>query len=178
MAHATLNGISMTSSNPIAVIANRDHPDAQILLTTAARQWRTAGHAVVGLVAADDTSGGPCSAGHLYDIASGKQYSIQLEQTPPGTSCHLDNGGVADAGAAIPAQIDTADVVILSKFGKLESQQQGLWPAFAAAMAAGKPVLTTVSDKHEGAFKAFAPTAVWLDAAQPAIEQWWHSLQA
>ncbi|MBN9068289.1 MAG: DUF2478 domain-containing protein [Rhizobiales bacterium] len=50
--------------------------------------------------------------------------------------------------------------------------RMGLWPAFLAAIATGKPLLTTVSPKHFEAWKAFAPAACWLDANVLAIEQW------
>lgn len=47
--------------------------------------------------------------------------------------------------------------------------------AFEAAMAAGKPVLTTVSDKHRDAWHGFAPDAVFLPANELAIQSWWHA---
>lgn len=72
-------------------------------------------------------------------------------------------------------RIASADIVVLSKFGKMEATGQGLWPAFAAAKAAGKPLLTTISRRHVEAWTAFAPAAVWLDAAVPSIERWWQA---
>src|SRR3546814_16746566 len=73
------------------------------------------------------------------------------------------------------AQIAAADVVVVSKFGKLEAMRQGLWPAFAAAVAIGKPLLTTVSHRHVGAWTAFAPAAAWLGPEPPSIAPWWHA---
>jgi nucleoside-triphosphatase THEP1 len=150
----------------MAVIANR-------LLSRMAAEWQRAGVGVVGVLAEDNDTEGTCSAGFLRDIASGKAYSIQLDASPAGTSCHLDAAGVEDASAALLDQIASADIVILSKFGKLEAMHKGLWPALSAALAAGKPLLTTVSPRHAATLKAIVPEALWLEADDRAVEHWW-----
>ena len=96
-----------------------------------------------------------------------------LEAPPAGTSCHLEATGVEGACAAVLGQITDSDAVVLSKFGKLEAAGGGLAPAFAAAIAAGKPVLTTVSDLHRAAFQGLAPEALRLPADAAAIRGWW-----
>src|SRR5690625_5065446 len=113
----------------IAMIANREGLDAQALHASAAEEWQKAGARVAGVVAEEDHDG-PCSAGFLCDIASGRKYSIQLPQPPAGTVCHLDSEGVAQASAALLGQIADADVMVLAKFGKLEEMERGLWHAF------------------------------------------------
>ncbi len=75
-------------------------------------------------------------------------------------------------------QIPDSDVVVLSKFGKLEAAGGGLAPAFAAAIAAGKPVLTTVSELHRDAWQRLAPDAVRLPADPAAIRDWWADIAA
>jgi len=81
-----------------------------------------------------------------------------------------------DAGTGLLAQIPDADIVIFSKFGKLEAAQKGLWAALSAAIAAGKPILTTVSARHIDAWKSFAPAATWLDGDQAALDAWWRTV--
>ncbi len=75
-------------------------------------------------------------------------------------------------------QLSASEVDVLSKFGKLEAARQGLAPVFEAALAAGKPVLTTVSEKHRDAWRAFAPDAAALAADGAAIGSWWRAQQA
>ena len=162
----------MTGSSSIAVIANRDGQDNQALLSWAAADWRAAGTHVVGVLAENNSAGGVCSANFMRDIASGRRFSIHLDAPPAGTDCHLDSAGMEEACAALLGQIPQADVVVFSKFGKLEAMGQGLWAAFAAAAAAGKPMLTTVSAKHVDAWTRFAPEALWLNADRPSIERW------
>jgi hypothetical protein len=119
--------------------------------------------------------GRTCSAGILRDIVSGQPYPIYLETAPSHTSCHLDAAGVESACAEILDQVSMSDLVVLSKFGKLEAMGLGLANAFAAAIAAGKPVLTTVSDRHREAWAAFAPDAIYLIADEAALQAWWRA---
>ena len=157
----------------IAVIANHEGLDSQALLSNVAAEWRASGIKVVGVLAQNNEVEGECSAGFVRDIASGRLFSIHLDAPPPGKTCHLDAVGMEDAGAGLLAQIPAADVVVFSKFGKLEAMRGGLWPAFAAAVRAGKPLLTTVSSKHLEAWRGFAPEAVWLEGTRSAVERWW-----
>ena len=74
-------------------------------------------------------------------------------------------------------RVAQSDLVVLSKFGKLEAAGGGLFPVFASARALGRPVLTTVSERHRAAFEAFAPDAVPLAAEVEAASAWCRSVQ-
>lgn len=161
----------------IAVIANHEGLDSQALLSKVAAEWRASGVKVVGVLAENNEVAGECSAGFVRDIASGRLFSVHLDAPPPGKTCHLDALGMEDAGSGLLAQIPATDVVVFSKFGKLEATQGGLWPAFTAAVRAGKPLLTTVSSKHLEAWRGFAPGAVWLEGTRSAVEDWWRTFR-
>lgn len=160
--------------NRIAAVVRTDDENAQALIGATVAEWRAAGAKVVGVIA--EPHGLPdrtCRAGTLRDIASDRPYRMYLETAPSHTSCHLDAEGVAEACQGILEQIAASDLVVLSKFGKLEAAAGGLAPAFEAAMTAGKPVLTTVSEKHRDAWRAFAPEASDLAADPVALRAWW-----
>lgn len=160
--------------NRIATLGGADGPTLQALLAASVAEWKAAGLRIAAIIAeAHNLPDRTCSAGFLRDVASGQAYSMFLEAPPSGTSCHLDATGVDDACAAILGQILDSDVVVLSKFGKLEAAGGGLAPAFTAAFAAGKPVLTTVSDLHRDAWHRLAPDAIRLPADMTAIRDWW-----
>jgi nucleoside-triphosphatase THEP1 len=74
-------------------------------------------------------------------------------------------------------QLKDSDVIVLSKFGKLEAMHQGLASVFDAAVAAGKPVLTTVSEKQRDAWRTYAPDAATLPPDAHALQAWWQSVQ-
>jgi hypothetical protein len=157
-----------------AAIEGASSAAAQALLHAAVARWRGAGLRVVGLV--EEAHGLPertCSAGFLRDIASGRRYAIYLATPPRETSCHIDAAGAQRAGAAVIPQVPASDLVVLSKFGKLEAAGGGLRPAFEAAVAAGKPVVTAVSSLHRAAWRTFAPEAAALPATLVALEDWW-----
>ncbi len=165
-----------TGSSQVAVVQSTDGDNIQRLFAAVAADCRSAGMRVAGVIA--EAHGLPdrtCSAGILRDIASGAQYPIYLAIAPTGTSCHLDARGVEAACASVLGQVQGSDLVVLSKFGKLEAMHEGLFPAFEAAIAAGKPVLTTVSSKHREVWQAFAPDPVLIDADQAALTEWWRA---
>jgi hypothetical protein len=162
------------TARPTAAIEEASSAIAQALLADLAARLRGSGIRVVGLVAeAHGLPGRTCTAGFLRDLASGTRHSIYLDEPLHGTSCHIDAAGAGNAAAALIAQIPASDLVVLSKFGKLEAAGGGLMPAFAAAIAAGKPVLTTVSPPHRAAWRAFAPGAAALPATARALADWW-----
>jgi nucleoside-triphosphatase THEP1 len=160
----------------IAAILGRDSTAAQSLLAALVARWQAAGTKVVGVI--DEGHGIPdrtCRAGTLRDIVSGKRFPIFFETAPSDTSCLIDVPGVEAAAEALLPQISASDLVVLSKFGKVEATGRGLSAVFEAAIASEKPVLTAVSQKHRDAWQAFAPGATVLAPDEAAIEAWWRS---
>jgi len=163
----------MADPNRIATVEGADSATVQRLFSEAIARWRAAGVRVAGVI--EEThglEGRICTAGVLRDIASGEPHSIFLETPPVGKTCHVDARGAETAGAGIVDQINACDVVVLSKFGKLEAGDGGLIGAFRAAADAGKPILTTVAEKHRAAWQTFAPNAAVLSPDGTAIDAW------
>jgi len=163
----------MAPSDLIATVEGTDSATVQRLFCEAIARWRAGGLRVAGVV--EEThglEGRICTAGVLRDIVSGEPHSIFLEAPPAGKTCHVDAKGAETAGAGIAGQINTCDLVVLSKFGKLEAADGGLIGAFRAAAKAGKPILTTVAEKHRAAWRKFAPDAAVLPPEGRAIDAW------
>lgn len=161
----------------VAAVVGADSETIRLLLAAAVEGRRASGARVVGLLA--ESHGIPdrsCGAGILRDIVSGKPFPMYFETPPQGTSCHLDPSGLETAGGALLDQIAASDLVVLSKFGKLEAMGGGLVAAFEAAIGAGIPVLTSVSEKHREAWERFAPEAACLGADESAIQAWWQEI--
>lgn len=146
------------------------------MFVEAVMRWRAKGVRVAGVI--EEThglSGRVCTAGVLRDVATGERHSIFLDILPPGKICHIDAEGAETAGASVLKGLADCDVVVLSKFGKLEADGRGLAGAFDAAAAAAKPVLTWVGQKHLNAWRAFAPEATVVAPSLSGIGLWWSS---
>ena len=140
----------------IAVVRGASTAEIETIFRTLVDQWRPHVH-LAGLVA--ESHGLPdrfCQAGFLRNVATGARFSIFHDLGPGAAACHLDGTGAIAAAAA--AQRDIAagcDLVILSKFGKLEVAGDGLTGAFRAAINARTPLLTSVSPTHDRAWRRF-----------------------
>lgn len=157
----------------IAVIHGADTASVQTLFADTVKELRARGVRVAGVIA--HGNGPPertCTAGYMRDIASGDQFQIYLDDAPTDTMCDLDANGVDAACNTIISQIDECDLVVLSKFGKLEAAQNGLFPALAAAIAAGRPVVTMVSPKHREALQKLLPDAACIAADRAELMGW------
>jgi hypothetical protein len=119
-----------------------------------------------------------CRAGYLRSIVSGTLYPIFQDFGPGTEACHLKEEGALAAAAAVEKDIGAGcDLVLLSKFGKLEAAGQGLTEAFTAALAADLPLLTSVSPAFEAAWRGFAaPHFEILPAEADSVETWWRAI--
>ena len=121
-----------------------------------------------------------CGAGYLRSIASGDLYSMFQDRGLGSPACRIDPAGVLLAGEAVRRDIAAGcDLVVLNRFAKLEAERQGLMSAFAAAVEAGVPLLTSVSPVFQGAWERFAaPLFVMLPAEPETIDGWLRTVRA
>ena len=164
----------------IAVVRDASGPEIQALFQSLAEQWQREMR-LAGLVAEDH--GLPdrfCSAGYLRSLATGMRFSIFHDLGPGVAACQLDGVGAVSAADAVQHDIAAGcDLVMLSKFGKLEAAGEGLAGAFHAAVTAGLPLLTSVPPAHDDAWRQFAQRdfAV-LPADAAAIDKWRQTVRA
>ncbi|ACI93245.1 conserved hypothetical protein [Afipia carboxidovorans OM5] len=168
----------MSLSDTIATVIGPDSQAIQSLFEAQINEWRAAGIKAVGLLGeAHALPNRSCAAGFLRDITTDERFAMYLATPPANTSCHLAADGVEAACKALLGQIEDCDVVVLSKFGKLEEAGGGLRPAFEVAALAGKPILTTVSEKHRDAWAAFTGGTTMIPDTRAAIQSWWEGLK-
>jgi hypothetical protein len=158
----------------IAVVRGASGAKVKDVLRAVAERWRGSVR-LAGLVAEDHgLADRACSAGFLRNVASGERFSIFQDLGPGSTACHLDGmGALAAANAVLRAIEAGCDLVLLSKFGKLEADGRGLFGAFQAALDAHIPLLTSVSVAFEEPWKRLVrqPFAI-LPADPDAIDAW------
>jgi hypothetical protein len=164
----------------IAVVQGASSSTVQELFWSLAGRWRPAAR-LAGVLAEDH--GLPdraCSAGYLRSLADGSRYSIFQDLGPGSKTCHLAGDGAVAAAAAVRRDVAAGcDLVMQSKFGRLEADGGGLRDAFAAAIEAGVPVLTSVSPSYMAKWEAFAtPLFAMLPPDARQIDAWWRSARA
>jgi len=122
---------------------------------------------------------GPCVGGDLRSLGDGRRFALMQDLGPGAVACRLDAGGVVSAAQAVQQGIAAGcDLVILNKFGKIEAARSGLAPAFAGAIEAGLPILTSVSPKFAQAWDRFAaPLYVILPPDADALDAWWRGVR-
>ncbi len=120
-----------------------------------------------------------CGSLALRDMASGSLIPITQNLGSGSTACRLDSAGLAAACQAVLAAIDRgADLVVLSKFGKMEAEGGGLNDAFRAAAEAGVPCVTGVAPSFAAPFLDYAGGfSQWIETSDAALERWWSGHQ-
>jgi hypothetical protein len=169
----------MDSLKSIAVVRGASGAAVQDLFHTLVERWRSRAR-LAGVIA--EPHGLPnrtCSAGFLRNIPTGELFSIFADLGPGSEACHLDGTGARAAADAVCRTIAAGcDLVLLSKFGKLEARSEGLIAAFEAARDARVPLLTSVSVTLEPAWTALVTSSfVVLPANPSAIEIWWQGIR-
>lgn len=167
------------SAKPIAVVQGAESEAIQRLFADVlTAPWRPA--RIAGVIEMPEGEGkgdtAVCGAEWLRNVGDGSTYPIFQDLGPGSTACALDPAGVTQACAAVCDDIaQGCDLVVLSKFGKLEAESRsGLLAAFAAALDAGIPILTAVSPRNRERWDAFA--APYYEVLGPRLEDvaaWW-----
>jgi hypothetical protein len=162
-----------TAVKPIAIVQGAASSEVQALL----RRFVAHCPPVVRIAGVIEDGDADCETGGglLRSIRGGGRYPVFQELGAGSTGCSLDPTGLVAACEAVRRDIAVGcDLVVLSKFGKLEAEQRsGLMPAFVAAMEAGVPILTAVSPRYAAGWQAFAaPFFAVLEPDSAAIEAW------
>ena len=114
----------------------------------------------------------------LRDLKSGARYSLKQDLGSGAGGCSPDTAGVAAACFAVESAIEEGcDLVVLSKFGRLEAGRGGLIDAFYAAIAAGTPILTSVAPSATQVwYEVAGPLAILVKPDYGAVESWRQTL--
>jgi len=163
-------------TKPIAVLQGAPSEVIQALMRDFALGLAPASR-IAGVVEVPDVdvAGEVCGGSHLLSLADGGKFEIYQELGSAAGACRLDAAGVVTACEAIERDIAAGcDLVVLNKFGKVEMERSGLAAAFAAAIEARIPVVTSVSPKMMEHWERFAaPMYELLPPDRGELERWW-----
>ncbi|KAB2731180.1 DUF2478 domain-containing protein [Brucella intermedia] len=140
-----------------AILAAKDVPVDQ-LLAGAAHRARQAGLRVAGFLQHRETGGEECCRDiEIEHIGTGVTQIISQALGSGSKGCRLDPAALADVAGALLAEIDDgADMLILNRFGKGETEGHGFRSIIETAYARQIPVLTVVRETYVEGWNDFA----------------------
>jgi len=140
-----------------AILAAKDVPVDQ-LLAGAAHRARQAGLRVAGFPQHRETGGEECCRDiEIEHIGTGVTQIISQSLGSGSKGCRLDPAALADVAGALLAEIDDgADMLILNRFGKGETEGHGFRSIIETAYARQIPVLTVVRETYVEGWNDFA----------------------
>ena len=129
-----------------------------VALRTAVDMLLARGLKVVGLIQQESLLPGRSRCDmELEDIASGARIPISEERGAAARGCRLDPASLAAAYMAARAGLTTdTDLVVISKFGKIEAEGGGLRDLIAEALERDVPVLIGVPERNLPGWQDFA----------------------
>lgn len=154
--------------------AEGDYPDA--LLAELAADLQADGFILAGVIQHDLTrrDRSRCDMA-LEDLASGRVIGLSEDRGPAARGCRIDPNGLAEAALLIERAIVEAapDLLLINKFGKIESEGGGLRDAIGEAICREIPVVIGVPKRNLDAWEAFAGVfAERLDAEPTRLRAW------
>jgi nucleoside-triphosphatase THEP1 len=114
----------------------------------------------------------------VRDLVSGEILAIMQDLGPEATGCRVDPSAIAIAARLLYRALETRpDLLVVNRFGRLESEGGGVLAEIGTAFAEGVALIVCVPKRYSEAWNAFA---AGLDAQLPpsraAIEDWWASV--
>ena len=158
----------------LAAVVYAEDQDPDAVLQGFAADLRARGVRAVGLV----------QVGHrVHDqprldavlVHSGERLQLLQDLGPLATGCRLDVGQLLSAGSQVAQAIDQgADLLIVNRFGKQESEGKGLSFLIERALSADIPVVIAVPRHRFDDWIRFAGgMSVKLNCDRASLEAWW-----
>lgn len=157
-------------------------PDASVpdSMEGFARILQGQGFLVRGLVQRNSAPSGDCACTMtLVDLENGREFRISQDLGSGSTCCRVDTQAVAEATAVLRrATAGETDLLIVNKFGKLESQGRGMIDEMLAAVSCGIPLLTSVESPLLAQWRQLTGgLAEELSPGCGAMMRWWDTVR-
>lgn len=144
--------------NNLAAIHFDEEQDIDLLLAAFVQRKRASGLKVMGVLQSRGDAGGEC---HCTDmdlrvIGSSTTFRISQALGRGSSGCRLHPGALADCCVYLEHQLQAgADLLVLNRFGKGESDGRGFRDLIYLALALDIPVLTAVRPTYLAAWHEF-----------------------
>jgi molybdate transport system ATP-binding protein len=160
----------------LAAIVYQPADDVDSLLARFANDLILSGHRLGGIVQRN-TKGdrGQRERMEVIDLMTGRTVRLCQDLGTGAGACKLNAAGLAEAATAVTRAVAArVELVLVNKFSKQEAAGRGLRAEIAAAVAAGLPLLTAVSDNCYEAWRRFTGGfGTTLLCERRIVEDWW-----
>lgn len=133
------------------------YPD--FILEALVRELQSNGLRVAGVIQHDLTrrDRSRCDMS-LEDLTTGTVIGLSEDRGSAAKGCRIDQSGLVQAAALVAQALacDEADLLVINKFGKIESEGGGLREVMAEAVLRGLPIVVGVPLRNLDAWDAFA----------------------
>lgn len=165
---------------PLAAV-RFEHGDIDGFLGDIARSLTKSGLAVRGALQTRGAVGGECHCADmdLTTLGSDRVFRISQPLGNGSRGCRLHPGALAECASFIERELDGgADLLILNRFGRGESEGRGFRDLIGKAIALDVPVLLAVRPTYQEAWAAFGSgLSCDLPMTQAAVLAWFDQTQ-
>lgn len=159
----------------MAAILYEDGPSFDGFMQEFANELRIKGHVLSGVIQInqDRQNSRHCDM-LLEDLATGRTVVISEDRGGEARGCRLNVAALLEAGMTIRQSLsEKTDLLLINKFGKMESEGGGLRDLIVEASLSGVPVLVGVPVRNKQAWQEFCGTEADLLAQDPEqIKKW------
>ena len=164
----------------LAAIEFDDGQDIDGLLACFVQAQQRWGLIVKGVLQDRGQAGGECYCADMDLLAIGSDRVFRISQSlgAGSSGCRLHPGALADCSAYLEQEIEQgADLLVLNRFGKGESEGRGFRDLICMALSRGIPVLIAVRPAYLVAWEQFSGDyGITLPFDRNAVSQWFAEL--
>lgn len=160
----------MSARAKLAALIYRDGDEVDALVAKFRRAVEARGARVGGLAQT------PCEGDvTVTHIDSGRSIGLMQDLGACAGGCRLDTSALAEAAGLLAQSLAAApDLLLVSRFGRVEAQGGGYLSTLGEAAANETPTLVCVGAKHVESWNAFSGgLAETLPLTLDALQDWW-----
>ena len=163
------------NSYPMAAILYEDGPSFDGFVKNLIQSLRKRGHVLAGVMQINqDRPGSRHCEMLLEDLTTGHTVVISEDRGEEARGCRLNVAALLEAGMTIRQSLSPkTDLLIINKFGKMESEGGGLRDIIIDASLSGVPVIIGVPARNKAAWINFCGgEADWLKPDLDTVQTW------
>ena len=166
-----------TSQNayPMAAILYEDGPSFDVFMQDLIKSLRQQGHVLAGVMQINqDRPGSRHCEMLLEDLTTGRTVVISEDRGEAARGCRLNVAALLEAGIMIRQSLSSnTDLLLINKFGKMESEGGGLRDLIIDASLSGVPVIIGIPARNKAAWDEFCGgEADWLKPDLGSVQAW------